>query len=839
LAAQLPPVPDTVEAWEESRADLVADLTSALGLPDREPMKAAVADTREDGDLVIQEVVYLWAGRTYASATVIRGKTDGRRGAIVIPSGGLGHYTFLPYRKFVDTMAGQGLLVLFIDDPRTGKRQAPNAGLYWAASAAGTQLAGIQVFDALRALDYLLTRTDVDGGKIGIAGLGDGALQAYMAAALEPRFQFVIAVDGTTTNEALVQAAAEGQGPEDPSAFVTGILGFADTDRIAASIAPRPVFLAGTAAGGPWAEAGYTKVLDTMRAVHGLYGAADRIREVRGERSDDMGAYASEITRWLQSGVLPSLEGPAGAPLACGEPEDPGFSMLGRVEQRIAEVTASLPVEPESEAAWRDYRNGIAQWLRSRCVPDSMKPAADLVVEASDSGGLTTEQLALGVDGDFRCPAVLVRPSEPAGTKAAGVILSHDDRGSARAARIADAARRLASGGYWVIVPDHASVHPQSHQPLAQGDEPSFYGDEAARFYGPADVVGLPPLALRVAENLAAFRYLASRAEVDPERIVIAGMGTGGVDACLAAVLEEAVAGVASVDATTLRDWVAHVAPGELRFFHIMPGLPSILTQTDLDFFYAAIAPRPLVLVKLKDGWARSGFDQVVTTASAIYTLHQAEQAMRALGPRAVTEELEAGAPEGVQKQLIAAARTLVPTPPQPGIVGSVDGLKSRRVVDSASGLIWIVAEMDGYDQEFAGSDYRLQTWSFFNDNGDAQKGRMITPLVFRKQGEKYQLTGIGKTQSNAGTGVQEFSFDAVEGTTLVGDGCFFGWHTGDLQGKHNPGVAEFEDAPDSLMFILTADGQMSGQRPTIGDTYRVQSQFRRRYSVMAVSEKP
>ena len=50
--------------------------------------------------------------------------------------------------------------------------------------------------------------------------------------------------------------------------------------------------------------------------------------------------------------------------------------------------------------------------------------------------------------------------------------------------------------------------------------------------------------------------------------------------------------------------------------------------------------------------------------------------------------------------------------------------------------------------------------------------------------------------------------------------------------------LAEFEDSPDSLMIILTADGQMSGQKLEIGATYRVQSQFRRRYSVMAVSKK-
>ena len=108
---------------------------------------------------------------------------------------------------------------------------------------------------------------------------------------------------------------------------------------------------------------------------------------------------------------------------------------------------------------------------------------------------------------------------------------------------------------------------------------------------------------------------------------------------------------------------------------------------------------------------------------------------------------------------------------------------------------------------------------------------------ALRQRAYKDQLTGIGKTQNNLGTGAQTFEFEPVEGKDTVGDGYFFGWHTGDLGGSHNPGVAEFEDAPDALMIILTADGQMGGKRLKTGATYRVQSQFRRRYSVMAVSK--
>jgi dienelactone hydrolase len=836
LAAQLPPLPESAEAWDKQRVELTARLAAELGLPEREPMQAAVLGTKPSGDLVIEEVAFHWAERVYASGTVIRRPQAAcPQPAVVVTPDWLGHYTFAAYRSFGEQLAREGVLVLFVDDPRTGRRQSPYAGLYATASAAGMQAAGIQVFDALRGLDYLQTRGDVDAGKIGIAGLGEGALRAYLAAALEPRFQFVVAVAGTTTYEALVQAAAEGQATANPSAFVSGILGWTDMDRLAACVAPRPVLIAGGA--GRWPAAGSEAVEGMLRTVYGLHRAEDRIRIVRGKAVDDLSPYAGAVVQWLTAHVLPSLSASAAAPAACSEPAELDFRVLGYLQRRIDSRAASLVAEPLTPAAWTAHRQAITDWLRGVVAGGSGPALDDQVLDTTENGDLVIERLALGVDDAFRCPAVLVRPVSSAG-KCAGVVLSHDDRQSYAAARITEAARRLAAAGCWVIVPEHVSVHPGSTQPLAEAEAPSFYGDEAGRFYGPADAVGRPPLALRVAENLAAFRYLASRAEVEASQIVVAGSGLGGVDATLAALLEDRIAGVAAVDATTWRDWSVHVAPGELHFFHLMPYLPALLSVTDLDCAYAALAPRPLALVRLTDGWPRSGFEQATARAAAVYGLLQAGGELLTLGPREMSEEREAAEPAGVRRQLLAAARTLVPAPPTPGLVGTVDLLKSRATVDSAAGLIWLVAEMSGYEQEFAGDGYRLQTWSFFNDNGRAQQGRSLTPLIFRKQAAGFELTGIGKTRSNAGTGLQTFDFEPVAGSDTVGDGYYFGWYDGDAAGPPNPGAVEFDNAPEARMTILTGDGQMGGQRVQLGATYRVQSEFGRHYSIMAVSKK-
>lgn len=268
-----------------------------------------------------------------------------------------------------------------------------------------------------------------------------------------------------------------------------------------------------------------------------------------------------------------------------------------------------------------------------------------------------------------------------------------------------------------------------------------------------------------------------------------------------------------------------------------MPYLPSMLTQTDLDYCYAAVAPRPLVVARLIDGWPKSGFEQVEAMTGRVYGLGGSQDALITLGPRGIAPEREKGTPEGVQKQLLAAARTLMPAPPTPGMVGTKVGLRSRATVDSTVGLVWVVKELSGYEQQFVDGGYRLETWGFFNDNGAAEKDRVVTPLIFKKEGDRYQLTAIGKTRTNAGTGLQSFPFDVVEGSDEVAGGYFFGWHTGDPAGQQNPGVVEFDDGLRDRMTILTLDGQLSNQKVVVGQPYREQSSYPRTYSIQAISK--
>jgi len=425
---------------------------------------------------------------------------------------------------------------------------------------------------------------------------------------------------------------------------------------------------------------------------------------------------------------------------------------------------------------------------------------------------------------------VLVHPAATAGQKQAAVVLSPDGRLSAESPEVQATVRQLATQGLWVLVPEHVSIHAKSPRRLELADVPGFFAA--------ADLAGLSPLALRVAEDVAAFQYLAGRPEVDPARVVAAGSGIGAIDACMSAVLEPRIAGVAAVNVTTFRDWAENVAPEELSYLNTLPYLPGMLAATDLDDLFAAIAPRPLVVARLKEGWPKSGFDQVAATAAAAYRLAGAQEALVTVGLRDPLDERITRLPDGPQKLAAAVVRAILPAPPIPGVVGSREGLRSRDTVDSAAALVWVLESSGGEEQEFCDGGYRLDTWSFFNDNGVAQKGRAITPLLFKKVGKAFKLIGIGKTRTNAGTGLQTSPFESVQGSDEVGAGTFFGFYTGDPAGKPNAGVVEYSDDYRDRMIILTLDGAMESQKVAVGQNYREQSHWPRAYAIQAISKR-
>jgi cephalosporin-C deacetylase-like acetyl esterase len=101
-------------------------------------------------------------------------------------------------------------------------------------------LFGMRVQDVVRAVDYILSRADVDPNGVRVIGKGAGALWALYAAALDHRIDEVLCEDGLLSYRALAQVDRYLHGA---GIFVPDVLKHFDLPQVAAALAGRRLTL--------------------------------------------------------------------------------------------------------------------------------------------------------------------------------------------------------------------------------------------------------------------------------------------------------------------------------------------------------------------------------------------------------------------------------------------------------------------------------------------------------------------------------------------------------------------------------------------------------------------
>ena len=145
------------------------------------------------------------------------------------------------------TLARRGYVVLGVDAPGFGRRQGRGPdGLNGGAGEqsiakhgllTGRSMWGLTLHDDLLALALLAARPDVDGARIGVAGISMGCLRALWLAALDERLRATVAICCLTRNRDLI--AAGGLHLHAMYYFVPGILRHFDIEGVLTAIAPR------------------------------------------------------------------------------------------------------------------------------------------------------------------------------------------------------------------------------------------------------------------------------------------------------------------------------------------------------------------------------------------------------------------------------------------------------------------------------------------------------------------------------------------------------------------------------------------------------------------------
>lgn len=192
------------------RAELRNSLLEMIGgLPrEKTDLHAIITGTVSATGFHIEKLIYQSLPGLYVTALVyVPENGDKLHPAILVPAGhaanGKNHYQALCQR-----LALRGYLVISWDPVGQGERSQ-----FWDAKAkksrynlicgehavmgnlaylAGANLARWEIWDGMRAVDYLLTRSDVDGERISITGTSGGGFQTALLGALDERIKVVI-----------------------------------------------------------------------------------------------------------------------------------------------------------------------------------------------------------------------------------------------------------------------------------------------------------------------------------------------------------------------------------------------------------------------------------------------------------------------------------------------------------------------------------------------------------------------------------------------------------------------------------------------------------------------
>src|SRR5215469_4429665 len=189
-------------------------------------------------------------------------------------------YMVLPFDPF-----GQGERQQYLD-ARTGKSLYGATGEHDQAGRPmlllGSQFVQYRVWDGIRALDYLLSRPEVDPERIGCTGQSGGGTMTMYLAALEPRIKVAVESDGNSENVAGPSYAPPGAVDDAEQNLVGGLPEGLDRGDLLLAFAPKPLLIlySRTDSGltySPTYEEGTKEVYREVRAAYQLMGASDKV----------------------------------------------------------------------------------------------------------------------------------------------------------------------------------------------------------------------------------------------------------------------------------------------------------------------------------------------------------------------------------------------------------------------------------------------------------------------------------------------------------------------------------------------------------------------------------
>ena len=174
--------------------------------------------------------------------------------------------------------ARHGYICLTLDTLQLGEIAGVHHGTYregrWWWLSRGYTPAGVECWNGIRAIDYLLERPDVDAARIGVTGISGGGAATYWIAAADERVKVAVPVSGMADLESYVSNRVV-NGHCD-CMFLYNAYQWPWT-RIAALIAPRPLLFVNSDHDDIFPMDANQRVINRLERLYSLFGRGDDV----------------------------------------------------------------------------------------------------------------------------------------------------------------------------------------------------------------------------------------------------------------------------------------------------------------------------------------------------------------------------------------------------------------------------------------------------------------------------------------------------------------------------------------------------------------------------------
>jgi dienelactone hydrolase len=343
------------------------------------------------------------------------------------------------FQAFCINMARLGFVVFVFDAFGQGERGISQRDhRRTEALLVGISQQGLAEYETQCALEYLLSRPEVDPKRIGMTGASGGGYNTWMTSALDDRIAVSVPVVGTSEFGEQIHSSIEHDfyRASEHCHFVAGLIQYANNHELIALIAPRPLLIIAASVdrsfpiGGVRAVAGYGRELYDGAGIGEKFGFSEDSSSGHGYQQKKREASYGWFRRWLQN---------TGDGSAYPEPatEVPRWDAA---ELRCFPEGRNQPAGPGMMAAVRSIAAGRRPRLRLPEHRPAAPPKSRLTLTRE-----SVQRMEIPVETGMSIPAFLARKA----AQVRGLVVALDDRGKEDS--LSDPVVRMALEKNWAV----------------------------------------------------------------------------------------------------------------------------------------------------------------------------------------------------------------------------------------------------------------------------------------------------------------------------------------------------------------------------------------------------